>query len=432
MSTILDFTSADSGAPAQRHIVYCSVKFQVGWLPGALGFTEAAKAALASELGIDKRVIRGSYAILGASRDPLIQQGAALKRLMTTIRSQFTIPEYTLVATASQESEIKTEKVSGSYLIEACRVEEFLSRFNEVREQYLAWGRQVSEPENYNRLREADEEALGKDWLVVAPKYPTAAQLSDSVTCDFPRIEPFDASFTLADVSPETARMLKEQAEARLEASVDGAISEIILEFKNLVEAVARNCGKRVRLLPATTHPYSRLRYAEVQQILRHADNPQDIPQGTLLVTVQQCTPRSDDPTKFTQTGKAESLLITESEYSELRPYETDENKILAQSSFDNLLWLANKIQSVKSMLGSDSYAENLTQLAEEVSATLGSLGGSASEITKQLRNSSFARQQAKATFNDFLTKLTTQEMEIKAQGKGLRRKIKVGGGTAS
>lgn len=432
MSTTLEVAPSVNGTAqgSDKKITYCTVKFSIGWLPGALGFTDAAKAALAAELGIDKRVIRGSYAILGASRDPLIQQGSALKRLLTTIRNTYTIPEYTLMATANEGSELKAEKVAGSYLIEACKVEEFLTRFNEVREQYLNWGKQVAEPTNYQRLRDADEAALGKDWAVVAPKYPTAAQLADSVTCDVPRIEPFDASFTLADVAPATAKLLREQAEARLAASVDGAVGELVFEFKGMVEAVARNCGKRIRLLPPIGHAQQDLRYAEVQTILRHGDDPDTIPADKLLVTVQRCSPKSDDHSKFVQTGKAEDILMTQTEYNDLRPYETDENKILAQSSFDNLIWLANKIQSVKSMLGGSGNADSLTKLAEEVSSTLGSLGGSAAEITKQLKNSSFARAQAKQTFQGFLDKLTTQEIEIKAQAKGPRRKIKVGGGT--
>ena len=79
-----------------KTVTYCTVKFTVGWLPGSIGFTEQAKAVLASGLGTDSKVIRGSYAILGASRDSLIQEGAALRRLLTLIRDSYTIPEYTL------------------------------------------------------------------------------------------------------------------------------------------------------------------------------------------------------------------------------------------------------------------------------------------------------------------------------------------------
>lgn len=421
-------TTPDYGTKDPRTVTYCTVKFTVGWLPGALGFTEQAKSALAANLGVDRKIIRGSYAILGAGRDPLIQEGAALKRLLIATRESFTIPEYTLTASAADTSNLKPEKVKGSYLIEACKVEEFLERFNMIREQYLQWGKRVAEPENYQRIRDADELGLAQDWAVIASKYPTAEALADSVTCDMPRIEPFDASFTLADVAPATARYLRQQAQDRLNASVEGATAELVLEFKSMIESVSRNCGKRVRLMPPVEGlTRSDLHNAEVQQILRHTDN-EDIPIGKLLVTVQRCQSRDSDPTKLIQVGKPEDLLLTEVEYQALRPYETDEHRALMQSTFDNLMWLANKISSVKSMLGETEGAESLTGLADEVSDMLGSLGGSAAEITKQLRNSNYTRTATKNTFNDFLQRITTQEIEVKTRNKTLRRKIKIGG----
>lgn len=404
-------------------VTYCTVKFQIGWLPGALGFTEQAKAALAADLGIAKNVIRGSYAILGASRDPLIQEGAALKRLLTTIRNTYTIPEYTLVSSAAHQDKLKTEKVAGSYLIEAVRIDEFLQRFNEVREQYLAWGKRVADPENYERLRAADQVALGKDWEIVEHRYPSATQMADSITCDIPRIEPFDATFTLADVAPETSRMLREQAEARLNASVEGATAELVSEFKTMVEAVARNCGKRVRLLPPESHERADLRQAEVQQILRHADAPEDIPADKLLVTVQRCADRGG---KLVQHGRSEEILMTEQEYRDLLPFETDEYRILAQSSFDNLMWLANKISSIKAMLGGSEEAQDLTELAADVTNALRDLGGNAADITRQLKQSPYLRSTARGMFGSFLDRITTQGLETRAQAKPLARKLRI------
>jgi hypothetical protein len=426
MSEVID-VAAGKVYTVNKDVTYCSVKFTVGWLPGCLGFTEQAKSALAATMGVDKRIIRGNYSILGSSRDPLIQEGAALKRLLITIRDTYTIPEYTLLSSAANTEELRSAKVAGSYLIEAVKVEEFLTRFNEVREQYLAWGKRVADPVNYNRIKDADKTALGSDWDVIEAKYPTSFYLADSVTCDIPRIEPFNASFTLSDVAPATAKRLAEQAEARLMASVEGATAELVFEFKQMIEGVTRSCGRRVRLLPPLGHVRQDLRYAEVQQILRHIDE-ENVPEGSLLVTVQPCRPKDSDSDSYIRVGKEEDILVTEAEYKNMSPFETDENKVLTQSSFDNLLALASKISSVKSMLGGGSESKDLTSLAEEVSAKLGSMGGSAAEITKQLRNSSYARQQAKATFNDFLTKITSQEIEVKSRVKA-RRKIKVGGG---
>lgn len=413
----------------KKTVQYCTVKFTVGWLPGAVGFTEAAKSALADARGTDKKAIRGSYAILGASRDPLIREGTALKRLLTTIRDEYTIPEYTLRVSAktveeNAENQARPEKVAGSYLIESCKIEEFLQRFDDARKQYLAWGKRVAEPENYERIRNADMIALDKDWEVIEKKYPSAQAMADSVSCDMPKIEPFDASFTLADVAPETSKMLREQAEARLNASIEGATAELVLEFKQMVEAVAKNCGKRIRLLPPMG-PRQSLRHAEVVQILRHEDDP-DIPEDKLLLTVQHAKPKSDDSDKFINVGKPEEIMVTKAEYAELRPFETEEYKQLTTSGFENLMWLAKKISTVKSMLNGEEDADSITNLAREVESALSDMGNSAAEITKQLKNSTYARNAAKQTFTDFFDRLKDQEMEIRQRGGRVKRKIKV------
>ena len=78
-------------------VQYSTISYTVGWLPSSIGFTEQAKTVMAQELNIAKRIIRGSYAVMGASKEPLIKEGAALKKMLSIIRDEFTIPEYTIV-----------------------------------------------------------------------------------------------------------------------------------------------------------------------------------------------------------------------------------------------------------------------------------------------------------------------------------------------
>lgn len=406
-------------------VKYFRINFETSWLPGAVGFTEQAKSALASVMGLDKKIIRGSYAILGASRDKLIQEGAALKRLLYTIRDLYTIPEFKLITSAASPDEIVTTKRRSSYLIEATKIDEFMGRFNEARAQFLAWGKKVGEPENYERIKEADKKALGNDWGIVEGKYPSAAALTDAIGCEIPSIEPFDVKLNLEAVAPATAAQLQRDAEARLAASIEGATAELIFDFKEMVEAVAKNCGKRIRLLPPVDGKHANLRYAEIQTIMTHADED-TIPLGSKLLTVQCAAPKTGSPDKFIQTGKPIELLVTEAEYAELRPYETDEYKMLAQASFDNLLTLANKISSVKAMLGDSETAKNLTKLADDVATTLSTMGRSAAEISQGLKSSSYARAQAKQVFGDYLQQITKQDIQVREKAKTSRRKIKI------
>lgn len=408
---------------------YYSVKFQIGWLPGAIGFTETAKTALASELGVERRIIRGSYAILGASRDPLIKEGVAMRRTLAEIRNQYTIPEYTLAATANPNAAKRAEKVAGSYLIECCRIEEFMSRFADVRELYLAWGRRVGEPENYERIRNADRDALGRDWTVIASKYPTAAELMDAVSCDVPRIEPFNGTLDLETLAPATARLLREQAEERLNASIDGAVAELVYEFSQMTAAVAKNCGKRVRCQP-TAEKYSHLRDAEVLSITPHEHDPENVPSGYLLISVQPVQPRFNqsqtEATKFTAKGKPETLLLTPEDYAaELQPYETAENRVLTQTAFSNIEEFAAKITRIKTMFGEQQGVTTLVNLAEQVQHILHDMGGNAAAITKQLRGSEFARKECKRNFAQIAATLTQQQTELREAGKAVRRKIR-------
>lgn len=399
---------------------YCTVKFIIGWLPGAVSFTDAAKSALAAARGTDKRVIRGSYAILGASKDALIKEGMALKRTLIAIRDEYTIPEFTLRLTANSVDDGNPEKVAGSYIIESVKVEEFLSRFNEARNQYLAWGQRVASPENYERILNSDKLALDRDWEIIERKYPTPQQLADSVSCEIPKIEPFNATFTLSDVAPETAKMLREQAEARLEASINGATAELIHSFSEMVEAVAKNCGKRIRLLPQSAE-YQHLRNAEVLKIDQNADG---IEAGKMLVTVQPVAEKANSD-KFINRGKPEYLILSSSEYNALGPYETSENKHLTQASFENLMWLAKKIATVKSMLREEDESESVSSLAAEVESTLTQMGGSAEDITRQLKSSSYARANAKDVFEGLLDRIKTKDIEIRERAK-VKRKIKM------
>ena len=115
---------------------------------------------------------------------------------------------------------------------------------------------------------------------------------------------------------------------------------------------------------------------------------------------------------------------MTETEYKAMNHYETDEHRQLAQSSFDNLLWLAKKISTVQTMLGASGESDGLLNLAKEVEGTLGNLGGSAAQITKELKGSGYARKMAKQTFNDLFTRIRDEEIEVKKRSS-TRRKIR-------
>jgi hypothetical protein len=401
-------------------VQYSTISYTVGWLPSSIGFTEQAKTVMAQELNIDKRIIRGSYAVMGASKEPLIKEGAALKKMLSIIRDEFTIPEYTIVQASMDMQQTRSSKIKGSYLIENVRIEEFINKFHDARMSYLHWGERLAEPENYERLKEQDRIALGKDWELVATKYPTAAQLKDYIQCDVPKIMLYDVEFNLEDVAPSTTAMLKQMAQARLEASIDGALFEFIEELKQMISSVAKNCGKRIRVMPIENSKYGEFRNAEVQHIYRHEDDC-SIPLHMMVVTLQ---PSKEVDGKFSQLGKPVEISLSNDEYINiLRPYETTESKQLTTSGFENLMFLTNKIQNVKSMLKDDS--GKFLDLVNEIQNTLTSFGKSSADITKELKSSDYVRSAAKTAFTELHTKVLATEIDIKSLKQVPRRRIR-------
>jgi hypothetical protein len=142
-----------------------------------------------------------------------------------------------------------------------------------------------------------------------------------------------------------------------------------------------------------------------------------------VLITVQRAHAKDQDDLKLQNVGKPSDMLMTETEYKDMHPYETDEYRQLAQSSFDNLLWLAKKISTVQGML-TGKEGDDLLTLATEVESTLGELGGSAAQITKELKGSGYARSMAKSTFKGFFDRLKGQEIQVKERHR-VRRQIR-------
>lgn len=402
---------------------YSTVRYTIGWLPGAIGFTETAKATLAHELGVQKDRIRGQYAILGAGKDPLIKEGAALKQILSEIRKQYTIPECALIQADTVLSSESTgnKKIKGSYLIENARVDEFMEKFHEARMAYLTWGQKLKEPENYERIRAADAAALGKDWSIVASKYPSAEELADRIQCELPSIQPYDVEFQVEDIAPTTVSRLRETAIERLQASVNGAVFEFTLELKNMINKVSQSCGKRVRVLPLSDSKFAEYRNAEVQAIMRHEDDP-EIKPDHLLITLQPYA--ANEKGKLNQKGPTVELVVTKSEYTdELRPLETEENKVLTEASFSNLVELVNRFKTIGNMLGENP---ELHKVVAEVENTLTNFGSSAEKITAEIRGTEFTRRTARNQFEELGQKLLEVETVIKKKQTIPKRRIKL------
>jgi hypothetical protein len=406
------------------NIQLCTVSMAIGSPPSQIGFTKQAKQVLATALGIDPRAIRGSYAILGAGSHPLMKQGAALKRMLTAIRDRWTIPEYGLRATSGKVENLRMSRISGSFLIENGNVEKFMEEYSQAAQQYLAWGTQVTEEDMYTLIRNLDATNLGQDWPIVEPRYPSREALQASINCEHPNIKPYVASFDLADIAPKTMAKLREQMTARLDASVSGAVAELLCSFQAMVEAVATNCGTRSRLNPPASHPLrEKLWLAEVVKRLNSIEVEEaglDVPSGSFAYLIQAVESTGGSPGKHK--GEPQIYVFTVAEYAALLPYETDEYRKLQNSSFENVLALATKIQNITGMLQSDDASTDLLATVEEVKSKLLALGRNASEIARETRQSHVVRTSLKEAMSTLANSLQTQVCKVQQRARVVRK----------
>jgi hypothetical protein len=415
----------ESNSPLDSDVHLCSVSISVGSPPSQIGFTSQAKKLLSNTLNIDTRTIRGSYAILGAGLHPLMKQGAVLRRNLSAIRDKWTIPEYGMKATSADMTSLQMCRVHNSYLIENSKVELFLEEYQIAKQQYLQWGATVTTPDNYAEIRALDAASLGKDWQIVEGKYPSREALAAAISCELPKIQPYQANFTLEDIAPEALKQLREQAMQRFQASVAGATEELLVGFQEMVENVARTCGTRVRLNPPATHPLrDRLFQAEVMGHLTMEESQElglTLRSNETAYKIQPVVAR-EKGSGWKNHGEPVVYTWTLAEYGELLPYETDEYRSLHTTSFQHVLDMATKIQTVANILKTEEAGDGLLQLAEQIKAQLLALGSNPNQISSEMRKSSFARKSLKNSFQQFASSLRMQTAEYRQQQATSRR----------
>jgi len=211
-------------------------------------------------------------------------------------------------------------------------------------------------------------------------------------------------------VAPRSAEQLRKTNAAWLDATVGAATEEIVETLVDNVRDVVRQLGTRLRLLPSVTGDYADLREAEVKLILKHEDDPDNIPADSCRITVK------------TQDNKEKEVVLPVATYkTELNPYETDEHCKLYSSGIDKLMTLAEKIGKIQAMLGDDGPAIN--SFAVQLSDILVNFGGTPAAITKELKGG-YARSTAQSQLAGFADAVEGQLIQREKKQKVHRRRI--------
>ena len=387
------------------------VEMELGSLPTSFSIPREVKKRWAETTDTKERRVRGSLAILSPDAHPYLKEGNALKRQITAILDQYTLPKQQ-VAVSSQGitedgAKLVSKKESGKRIILKSLVDEFTQKITPAVDAYIAWGAGLDE--RLYAFRAADEEALGEAWDLMESKYPKS--LSKYVTVVEPTFSAIDVSVDFEKVAPRSAEQLRKTNAAWLDATVGAACDEIVTTLVDNVRDVVRQLGTRIRLLPSVTSEYGHLREAEVKKIVKHDESPEKVPADSYLLVVK---PKS---------GAEKEVIIPVSDYkTQLNPYETDEHCKLYESGVSKLMTLAEKIGNIQSMLGENG--PKISTFATTLQDTLVSFGSTPAAITKEMKSGAYVRNTARVQLAGIADALEDQLVKREKKQKVHRRRI--------
>jgi hypothetical protein len=387
-----------------------TVEMEIGSLPTSFAIPKEVKQKWADTTNTEKRRVRGSLGILSTHSHEVLKSGSALKRQITAIFDQYTLPKQQVAISSEGITEdgakLVSKKEAGKRIILKSLVDELTEKITPAIDSYISWG--ASLDASLHIFRATDEEALGEAWDLMEPKYPKS--LSKYVTVVEPTFTPINVSVDFERVAPRSAEQLRKRNAAWLDATVGAATEEIVEALVDNVRDVVRQLGTRLRLLPSVTGDYAELREAEVKLILKHEDDPDNIPADSYRITVKM------------QSGKEKEIVFPVATYkAELNPYETDEHCKLYSSGISKLMELAEKIGKIQAMLGDDGPA--VSSFASQLQDLLVNFGGTPASITKELK-SGYARSAARSQLAGFADAVEGQLIKREKKNKVHRRRI--------
>jgi hypothetical protein len=387
-----------------------TVEMELGSLPTSFAIPKEVKKKWAETTDTNQRRVRGRLAILSSDSHPYLKEGNAIKRQITAILDQYTLPKQQVAISSAgitdDGAKLISKKESGKRIILKSLVDEFTEKITPAIDAYIMWGAGLDQ--RLDMFRTEDRIALGDAWDLMEPKYPKS--LAPHVTVVEPTFSPINITIDFEKVAPRSAEQLRKTNAAWLDATVGAAVGEVVETLLDNVRDVVRQLGTRQRLLPAIGSEYGHLREHEVKKILKHEDDPQNIPADSWLV--------------FTQvkgSGVKEHLIPVADFKAQLNMYATDEHCKLYSSGIDKLMTLAEKIGNIQTMLGEDGPA--ISSFASQLQDLLVNFGHTPGAIAKELKGG-FARNTARSQLAGLADSIEGQLVQREKKQKVHRRRI--------
>ena len=368
-----------------------AVDLEVNWFTASA----QAKGGVVDEMADVAEADKDSFSIpvkLFSSKHPLVEKCEAAKRLLYAFRDQHTWPlakiqaflstdkdKGVLLATKKGAGGKKTvAKDAGIRCISIEKLDDFVTQLQEVYGPAVITAVQQLNAQ-MDEVLMFEEKRQGR--LFRKENYPKEINASIRM---MPRRLGLGVDFEKH--CPKAAALLLATKDAQLSDTVELAVAELVNTLFNYVKVVTNQLGYRTRLAPTTRHPvYGHLQDAEVVSITTSKENP-DVAEDSLILEVRY-VPKGE------KKAKVEELEITEAQYKELRPYQTEERKKVVETTLDGMLYQIERIANLAKPLGKPG--QRLKGIADEVREVFHTAGGNKAEMLKEMRDSSFFRKAA-------------------------------------
>jgi hypothetical protein len=310
-----------------------------------------------------------------------------------------TVPLVAVQAADAAESDLK--KDAGVRLIEKKHMKAFDERMKYL--VGLLGSSAVNLQKAMPEIKAEDKKRLDKVNPRLYNENDYTADVTKLIGVNY-NFEPVGVDADWEHLCPEIYEREKLSARKKFEAVVETAAAEFASRFVKYVRQVVDQLGNRVRLNPmpdALTHPAEggddtevsvNVSDAEVMTVLKHDDEPDEIPEGHVLLKL-----------RLAKGGKGRSVEVwlsgpmpEQQYYTKLRPYETKERKKLYESTVDNLKGELEAFINIGTMLGpyKNVIEDSVGTVKKMLSKAAGDLD--TGKISEALREGSYFRNEMK------------------------------------
>jgi len=393
-----------------------SVTLEVSWFGVNRKATSAEKASMLKEdddeadldqLSVDLRLF--------AKDDPYIKAMNAAKTALTSYRDSVSMPSAKLPMTQVQEADEGEAEIGGKKrllrkkpgerIIMAGDVDKFDEYVTDVLVPNLLEAVQDANA-NIEKIKDNSKKKLKKrfsedafpDKFIVGVSGPDYGQVG--VSLDF------------EEACPSAAARMRESAEQRLVDTVELGVADFANTLMTIFETASEQMSHKTKLNPRPKHPLRKLKDGVVRGMKFHKDD-HDIPEGSLVVEVEY----KDGQKKVT-----EWFTMTEDEYAELNPYESQQAGKVYESTFERLLGELTRFEKIRDMLG--DMGKPLDDIVQKARDLLMSAGSNAKQITNEVRQSKFFRTQGAASLAKWADEVENLVEDMPITKKARRRGI--------